>query len=122
MCLAQFAALSLTALAAPPLMAAQQAAPGMADRIINNLYVEALSPYGLYLPPPFPADKGVQFGKALRIQLAGPTDFSRIGVTTPVLNPVRRGDRIVIASWARTDKTEGGAPGKIGRVELEAAR
>lgn len=113
------AAICLVPLAAPPSTAAQQA-PSMADRIVNDPRVDALNPYGLNLPPAIRADKGVQFGKAMRIQLGGHPDFWRIGVTTPTLKPVKKGDQIVIAFWARAEKTEGGAPGKIGRVQLEA--
>lgn len=106
--------------AAAPGVAAAQAAPTMADRIVNDPRVEALNPYGLAIPPPIRANKAVQFGKSMRIPLQGHADFWRIGVTTPVLKPVKKGDRIVIAFWARAAETAGGAPGKIGRVQLEA--
>lgn len=110
-----------TALAAADHPAAAQAAPSAADRIINEPRVPALIPYGLNLPPQVRADKAVQFGKALRIALPGhPDDFGRIGVITPTLKPVKKGDRIVIAFWARAAETENGAPGRIGRVQLEA--
>ncbi len=113
------AALGLTALVMTPVMAAADTA-GMADRIVNDPRVEALNPYGLRRPPAVRADKTVQFGKALRVPLKGHADFWRVGVTTPVLKPVRKGDQIVIAFWARAEETENGAPGKIGRVQLEA--
>ena len=115
------APLCLTAiLAAPTVVSAQQARPSLAERIANDPHVEAFSPYGLNLPPVIRVDKDVQFGKALRIPLSGHADFWRVGVTTPVLKPVKKGDEIVIAFWARAEKTENGAPGKIGRVQLEA--
>ena len=116
----------LTALCLPVLVAApygapaQQASPSMADRVVDDPRVEALSPYGLNLPPAIRADKKVQFGKALRVPLGGHADFWRVGVTTPVLKPVKKGDDILIAFWARAEKTENGVPGKIGRVQLEA--
>lgn len=113
------AALGLTAVMTAPVVAAADA-PSMADRLVNDPRVEALNPYGLRLPPAVRADKGVQFGKALRVPLKGHADFWRVGVTTPVLKPVRKGDQIVIAFWARAEETENGAPGKIGRVQLEA--
>jgi hypothetical protein len=109
-------ALSLSVLA-PPTAAAQDA---MADRLVNDPRVEALRPYGQPIPPQVRSDKDVQFGKALRVKLRGSPDFGRIGVTTPLLKPVKKGDRIVIAFWARASGTEGGAPGRIGRVQLEA--
>ncbi|MBD8620162.1 hypothetical protein IFT67_14635 [Sphingomonas sp. CFBP 13728] len=112
------AALGLTAFLASPIVAADT--PSMADRLVNDPRVDALNPYGLRLPPTVRADKSVQFGKALRVPLKGHTDFWRVGVTTPVLKPVRKGDQIVIAFWARAEETENGAPGRIGRVQLEA--
>ena len=116
--IAFFAALGLTMLSTTPILAADT--PSMADRLVNDPRVEALNPYGLRLPPTVRADKGVQFGKALRVPLKGHADFWRIGVTTPVLKAIRRGDQIVVAFWARAEETENGAPGKIGRVQLEA--
>ena len=102
------------------LLAAVPAAAQGADRIINDPRVPALTPYGLNLPPQVRDDKSVQFGKMLRIPLKGHGDFWRIGVITPTLKPVKKGDQIVIAFWARATGTENGKPGRIGRVQLEA--
>ena len=99
---------------------AAQATGSMADRIINDPRVPSLTPYGLNLPPQIRNDGGVQFGKAMRFTLSGHADFWRIGVITPTLKPVKRGDQIVIAFWARATGTQNGAPGRIGRVQLEA--
>ncbi|MBO9499195.1 MAG: hypothetical protein J7483_07040 [Novosphingobium sp.] len=112
-----FAAFALLAVA--PAATAQDG-QGASDRIINDPRVPSLTAYGLNLPPQIRSDKGVQFGKAMRIQLEGHPDFWRIGVITPTLKPVRKGDRIVIAFWARAAETEGGAPGVIRRAQLEA--
>ncbi|KQT35218.1 hypothetical protein ASG29_03660 [Sphingomonas sp. Leaf412] len=96
------------------------AAPlGAADRLVNDPRVDALRPYGLALPPAVRADKGVQFGKALRFKLSGHADFWRIGVTTPTTRAIRKGDRIVVAFWARATGTDMNLPGRIGRVQLE---
>ena len=105
--------------AATPTVAAAQAAGSMADRIINDPRVPSLRPYGLNLPR-VREDKGVQFNKAMRFALSGHADFWRIGVVTPTTRPVRQGDRIVIAFWARATATANGAKGRIGRVQLEA--
>ena len=112
------AILAFACTAAVPAVTAQTG--GAADRIINDPRVPSLTPYGLNLPPQVRDDKSVQFGKALRISLSGHTDFWRIGVITPTLKPVKKGDRIVIAFWARAVQTRDGAPGRIGRVQLEA--
>jgi len=102
------------------LLVAVPATAQRADRIINDPRVPALVPYGLNLLPQVRDDKAVQFGKALRLPLKGHSDFWRIGVITPTLKPVKKGDQIVIAFWARATGTEAGKPGKIGRVQLEA--
>lgn len=91
----------------------------IADRLVNDPHVTALTPYGLAIAPTPRDDKDVQFGKMLRFKLSGHPDFWRIGVITPTLKPLKKGDRIVIAFWARATGTDGGAPGKIGRVQLE---
>lgn len=114
---AHLAALCFLTAALPSGAAAQDA---MADRLANDPRVEALRPYGQPIPPTVRADKDVQFGKALRVRLKGQSEFGRVGVITPTLKPVRKGDRIVIAFWARASGTDGGQPGRIGRVQLEA--
>ena len=113
---ATLAVTPLLAVAGPP---ATAGAEGVADRIVNDPRVTSLTAYGLNLPPQIRSDKSVQFGKALRIVLAGHPDFWRIGVVSPTLKPVGKGDRITIAFWARAAETQNGAPGKIGRVQLE---
>lgn len=117
---AAIAAALLLPLAAPQSGAAQQAGPSMADRLANDPRVEALIPYGQAIAPVPRGDKGVQFGKMLRFKLNGSPDFAHIGIVSPTLKPVKKGDKIVIAFWARATDTDGGLPGKIGRVQLEA--
>lgn len=115
--------LGAAALAAPVIAATAQgsAEPTMADRLVNDPRPEALRPYGQPIPPEVRGDKTVQFGKALRVQISSPTpEFGRIGAVTPTLKPVKQGDRIVVAFWARAQKTQEGAPGKLCRVQLEA--
>ena len=113
------AVLCLSVLAVAPATAAQDAA-SIAERLANDPRVEALRPYGQPIPPQVRTDKGVQFGKALRVRLKGSKEFWRIGVITPLTKPVKKGDTIVIAFWAKASGTENGAPGRIGRVQLEA--
>ena len=112
---ALLASFCLAVLAAPA--AAQDS---MAERLRNDPRVEALRPYGQPIPPEVRSDKGVQFGKALRVRLKGSKEFWKVGVTTPLLKPVKKGDVIVIAFWAKASGTEKDAPGRIGRVQLEA--
>ena len=116
----QVAALLLSGLAVSPAVAAAQNSDRIAERLVNDPRVEALQPYGQPIPPVVRGDEGVQFGKALRVRLKGDKEFWRIGVVSPLLKPVKKGDLIVIAFWARASGTENGAPGRIGRVQLEA--
>jgi hypothetical protein len=121
--------LGAAALAAPviatagqtPAPAAQSAEALFAQRLINDPRVEVLRPYGQPIGPIPRSDKTVQFGKALRVQIGSPSlEIGRIGVTTPTLKPVKEGDRIVVAFWARAQRTENNEPGKLCRVQLEA--
>lgn len=103
---------------APP---AQSAEALFAQRLVNDPRADALRPYGQPIPPTVRTDKDVQFGKALRIQISSPTpEFGRVGAITPTLKPVKQGDRIVVVFWARAQKTQDGAPGRLCRVQLEA--
>ena len=110
-------ALSLVAVAFVATAATGQ--DDMAERLRNDPRVESLRPYGQRIPPRIRRDDDVQFAKALRFQLSGSPDFGHIGLVSPLLKPVKKGDTIVVAFWARAEKTEGGAPGRIGRVQLE---
>ncbi len=121
-----FILLGAAAIAAPVL--AQDAAPAgqsaeavFAQRLVNDPRAEALRPYGQPIPPEVRSDKAVQFGKSLRIPISSAAqDFWRVGVVTPTLKPVKEGDRLVVAFWARAQRTEANAPGKLCRVQLEA--
>ena len=124
-----FAVLGAALLAAPVIAAmAQEPAPAaksaealFAERLINDPRADTLLPYGQAIAPVARSDKSVQFGKALRMQISSPSlEIGRIGLTTPTLKPVKQGDRIVIAFWARAQRTEAGTPGKLCRVQLEA--
>lgn len=107
--------------AAAPAPSGQSAEALFAQRLINDPRVEVLRPYGQPIGPVPRSDKKVQFGKALRVQIGSPSlEIGRIGVTTPTLKPVKEGDRIVVAFWARAQRTEDKAPGKLCRVQLEA--
>lgn len=114
-------ALSLAA-AAPAATPPTSSAGDLTDRIVNDPRPVAFRAYGLRIPPRVRDDKSVQFGKALRVPVprAEQQDW-RVGVTLPVLKPIKSGDKVVIAFWARAHETEGGAPGKIARVQLELA-
>lgn len=115
-----FLVFSLPLAAVASSLATAASPDAMAERLRNDPRVEAHIPYGQRIPPHVRNDDRVQFGKALRFNLSGSREFGSVGMVSPLLKPVKRGDRIVIAFWARAEKTEDGAPGRIGRVQLEA--
>lgn len=92
----------------------------LTDRIVNDPRPETFRPYGFPTPPRVVRDRSVQFGKALRLPIkrAEAEDW-QLGLTIPVLRPIAAGDRIVVAFWARARGTEGAAPGRIARVQVE---
>jgi hypothetical protein len=55
-------------------------------------------------------DESVQWGKALRIEVPGKSDQAwTVGVASSITKPVKAGDRLILAFWARLAKGENGA-------------
>ena len=74
---------------------------------------ETFRPYGLEPPPSARNDKSVQFGKALRISVdRAYAETWKIGMTVPVLKPIKVGNKVVVAFWARAHETQAGAAGR----------
>lgn len=106
------ACLCLLACAPVGALFAQAGAPPTADDITSKI---------INRPPPtafrvdgakgvIRKDAGVQGGKALRVAVPGKSDKAwTVSVVNPIDKPVRAGDRIVLAFWARLSKGEGGA-------------
>lgn len=112
------ACLAIATIAAAPV--AGQDGAAVADRVVNDPRPQALNVYGLRLPPAIRADKGVQFGRAVRVPVTRASAATgEIGAVSPVLKPIKAGDRVVIAFWARAHATENGAPGKVAGAMLE---
>lgn len=112
-------ALALSA-AAPGAAPPEAGGAEVAERVVNDPRPETFSAWGVNPPPRVRRDEGVQFGKALRVPIRGasPQPWAS-GLNVPVLKPVEAGDGLAIAFWARAERTEEGAPGRIARVQLE---
>lgn len=55
-------------------------------------------------------DETVQWGKALRVQIPGKSEQAwTVGVASPITKPVKAGDKLILAFWARLEKGENGA-------------
>lgn len=100
---------------------AKSAGPAIEDQIANNPLPDGFSPYGA--TPKIIKDPKVQFGKAMRITVptAKPAEPWSVGLNVPLTKPVKKGDKLVLAFWARAEKTEGGAPGKLANVQIQQA-
>jgi hypothetical protein len=105
---ARLAAIGL--IAASGFAAAAQQAPAIEDRIINSPSVRSISIQGLRAAPKPRKDAGVQAGEALRVAVPGKSDQPwTIAASTPIQKPVKAGDEIVLAFWARLEKGAEGA-------------
>lgn len=105
-------ALWLTALVplAAALPVAAQESTGIEDKIINSPSVRSYSVMGLRAAPKPRKDEGVQAGEALRIAVPGKQDNAwAISASSPIQKPVKAGDELVLAFWARLEKGENGA-------------
>lgn len=109
-----FAALFAVALAAAwaaPVAAGQQPAPAddLASRIISVPAPDRYRADGA-TGARVVRDANVQFGKALRVPVAGRSEQAwSTSVVVPITQPVRRGDNLVLAFWARLERGENGA-------------
>ena len=103
---------ALAVLAAP--VAVHSAPQAADDDILNKIInVPAPSAYrvdGLKNKPSLRSDAAVQGGKALRVSVPGKAENAwAIALANPIQKPVKAGDALVLAFWARLEKGEGGA-------------
>jgi hypothetical protein len=101
---AWLAALGAAMLAATPAAAQND----ISKQIINVPSPAAFTIYGLPDKPKVRKDASVQGGQALRVAVPGKgaTPYA-VGLSAPVTKAVRKGDKLVLAFWARFDKAEG---------------
>ena len=91
------------ALAAPA--AAQDEGDAIVDKIINLPPPAAHVVNGLSGKPRVREDESVQGGKALRIPVPGKGENAwSVSLSNPIEKPVKAGDAIVLAFWARLEK------------------
>ncbi len=106
-------------------MPAAQTAPADPD-LLNNPNPDTLQVYGL--PgggkPKSIKDPKVQFGKAIRIDTPGSGNPWSVGVNSPLVKPVKKGDKLMVAFYARLEKGQDGATTAqvaAGQLQLSAA-
>lgn len=98
--------LAVVAAAAPAL--AQGSADDILSKLVNNPAPAANRVDGV--AGRVRGDGSVQGGKALRIDVPGKSEHAwDVSVVNNLTKPVKAGDKLVLAFWARLDKGEGGA-------------
>jgi hypothetical protein len=111
-------------LASAPLTAGPvQTAPAEPD-VLNNANPDAFQVYGL--PgggkPMSIKDEKVQFGKAIRVETPGGGNVWSVGVNSPLTGAVKKGDKLVIAFYARVEKpAEGATTAEIAAAQIQLA-
>jgi len=103
-------------------LAAQTAATE--PEVLNNANPDSFQVYGLpggAKPTPI-KDAKVQFGKAIRVDTPGGGNPWSIGVNSPLQAGVKKGDKVVIAFYARVEKpAEGATTATIANVQIQLA-
>jgi hypothetical protein len=91
-------------------LAAQTAEDDIVNNIINLPPPAAFNVNGLKSKPKVRNDEAVQGGKALRIQVPGKSERTwEVSVNDEINKPVKAGDQLVMAFWARLVEGENGA-------------
>lgn len=99
------AVLTTCAMAAPSV-----AQDDILDKVINAPPPSAFNVIGLKTKPKVRSDSAVQGEKALRIAVPGRSERPwDVSVSDEISKPVKAGDKLVLAFWARLEEGENGA-------------
>jgi hypothetical protein len=91
-------------------VAAQEAGDDLLSKIVNVPTPEAYSVDGLRTKPKPRKDETVQGGQALRVAVSGKADNPwTIQASNPIKKPIKAGDNLILAFWARLEKGPDGA-------------
>ena len=101
--------------------AAKSSEDALAEKVITNTNPASFQAYGFTPAPKLVNDKAVQGGKALRLPLTGTGDSWSMGVNVPLLKPVKAGDKLVVAFYARLNKSDAPTAKLNGQIQLTTA-
>ena len=94
----------------PQALPAQDGSDDLLNKIINRPPVTAWHIDGISGKPRIVADPAVQYGKAVRVDVPGKGENPwSIAASNPIDKPIKAGDNLVLAFWARLEKGENGA-------------
>lgn len=106
--------------AVPGIAQDKQSDDALAEKVITNTNPASFQTYGFDPAPKVVKDGAVQGGAALRVPVTGVGEAWSMGVNVPLLKPVKAGDRLVLAFYARLSKAEGGATtAKIANAQIQ---
>ena len=100
---------------------AKSSEDALAEKVITNTNPASFRPYGLTPPPKLVSDKAVQGGKALRVPVTGEGNPWSMGVNVPLIKPVKAGDKLVVAFYARLSKGDAPTAKVNAQLQLSAA-
>ena len=107
-------ACAVAAAALPHALAAQDNSDDILSKVINRPPVTAWHIDGISGKPSMRSDPAVQGGKAVRVDVPGKGEHPwSVAASNPIDKPVKAGDNLVLAFWARLEKGENGAAGAI---------
>jgi hypothetical protein len=99
---ARLALLAAPAVLVAAAVSAQQSSDDIADKIINNPNPKAFAVYNAPDSAKVVEDESVQGGHALRVKIPGADAKPwSISLSDPILKPVKKGDKLVLAFYAR---------------------
>jgi hypothetical protein len=100
---------------------AQSSDDALAEKVVNNTNPASFQIYGVTPAPKLIGDKGVQGGKALHIPVTGAGDPWAAGANVPLLKPVKAGDRLVVAFYAKLAKGDATTAKLPAQVQIASA-
>lgn len=101
--------------------AAKSADDALAEKVSNNTNPASFQAYGFTPPPKLVSDKAVQGGKALRLPVSGAGNAWSAGVNVPLIKPVKAGDKLVVAFYARLSKGDAPSAKVNAQMQLSTA-
>ncbi|MEP9402479.1 hypothetical protein [Sphingomonas sp. VNH70] len=109
------------ALVAAPVVA--QSAEDFAAKVINAPLPASLIAYGTATPPSVVRVSGVDGGKAVRIPIAGADKEPwKIGLQSTTTQAVKKGDRLVVAFYARASGMPAGTKARIANATIQLSK
>lgn len=100
---------------------AKSSEDALAEKVVNNTNPASFQVYGMTPAPKVIKDGNVQGGHALRLPVTGDGNPWSVGVGVPLIKPVKAGDKLVVAFYARLSKGDAPTAKVNAQVQLSTA-